>query len=295
MKWKRNNIIGAILLVLSLFYAGTSLSSENQVNTIRWEHAYFPPVTIPYGENKGGGFYDKITHFVIDQMSQYSHSFELSNYRRTLLNIKNKENVCCASLYKTPEREKFITFSVPAVVVLPNGVIIRKEDASEFSSFLNESGELKLKEILASQNLTLGIADGRIYSGGIDSYLKSAVSKNIVKRSGSDVFDGLFQMLLAKRVDCILGYPTEASYIGRLHNESDSYLFYPLAEVEISYTLGHFGCPDNEWGRRIIKDVNSILLTYRSSFGFLEYYRVWLDSKTAASYDAMAVEVLATE
>ncbi len=138
-------------------------------------------------------------------MSQYSHSFEFSNYRRTFFNIKNKENVCCAFLYKTPEREKFIAFSMPAVVVLSNGAIIRKEDASQFSSFLNESGELKLKKILASQNLTLGIAYGRIYSGGIDRYLKGAVNKNIVKRFGSDVFEGLFQMLLAKRVDFILG------------------------------------------------------------------------------------------
>jgi uncharacterized protein (TIGR02285 family) len=70
-------------------------------------------------------------------LPEYTHTELIANFKRIIVELKQGENVCCPSLYKTPDREAFIAFSIPAVVVLPNVVIAKKEQKGLFQPYLN--------------------------------------------------------------------------------------------------------------------------------------------------------------
>lgn len=280
-----------IISTFFIFISNISCFAEDE-NHITWYHAKFPPVTIPDGPDAGKGFFDKITKTIIQELPEYSHSFRLANYKRILQDIKNKQNVCCAALYKTKERAKYTIFSIPAIIVLPNGITIKKEDKSLFSEFITPDNKFLLTKALENQNLILGIAKGRKYSGGIDELL--AVHKDdqhIMRRSGNDVFQGLLQMLLNDRgIHYILGYPVEATYLSQKIGHKDEILHFPVAETNMLYTVGQVGCPDTPWGRQVIQAVDKVLLQQRSSETFLNFYESWLDEDTAKMYRELATD-----
>lgn len=113
--------------------------------------------------------------------------------------------------------------------------------------------------------------------------------KHVTARSGNDVFQGLLQMLLKDRnVHYILGYPVEARYNAQKINHEDYILYYPIAETSALYTIGQVGCPDTPWGRKIIREVDKIILQQRSSETFLNFYESWLDEETAKTYSKLA-------
>lgn len=285
-----------VLLVSSLAFAASTNSASQNHDTITWYHAHFPPVTIPSGPDAGTGFYDKITNFIVDRLPEYQHTFAVANYQRILHEIESEEKVCCASLYRTPEREKYTAFSIPVVVVLPNGIVARRSDKNLFLPYLNAQKKIELSRILEKSGLKLGVAKGRKYSGGIDEIItQHGGTESVVERAGNDVFQGLLNMLFRKRVDYLIGYPVEAQYLAKQINRENDIIFFPVAETTINITLGHVGCPDTEWGKKVISKIDKILLSHRDTPQFLTFYENWLDKETAEDYRNVAVEYFTSE
>ena len=277
------------LLLLGFSFPGISFAdSESQnkpANNIVWYRANFPPVTIPSGPEAGLGFFDKATEIIVENLPEYAHSFGVANFKRIIVDIKRKRNVCCPSLYKTKEREAFISFSIPAFVVLPNVIITKKEHFKKIEAYVDQNNRLNLFELLEKSDLTLGISNGRRFSGGIDEVLeKFKDSAKIYVRSGEDVLKGLLEMLLLDRVDYIIGYPIEAKYFLKTKSDFDSLEIHFIAENKIAYTLGYVGCPKNEWGEKIIHSVNQVLKEYRQTPEYLNFYEYWLDDQTIPFY-----------
>jgi uncharacterized protein (TIGR02285 family) len=283
-----------VLLLLSSPCLADDLTSPE--NRITWYHANFPPVTIPYGPDAGTGFYDRITQFIIQRLDGYEHDFQVANFKRIISEIRSQAPVCCATLYKTPEREKYVAFSMPVVVVLPSGIIARKTDAGKLSAYVAEDNRISFERVMQDGQFSVGVAKGRAYTGAIDTILdRYRSSPLVIERAGKDVFKGLFEMLLAGRVDLIIGYPTEAQYVGRTMGQDDRVVFHPVAEMSQNYTLGHVGCPKNEWGRTIIRQVDAILETYRSTPEFTGFYEHWIDAQTIPAYRQITRDVFAAD
>lgn len=274
-------------------YSAEQISTGGDEETITWYRADFPPSTILRGIDAGAGFGDKINAFVISKMPDYNHLFVEAGPQRIEYALEKKDLVCCATLYKTKEREKYTKFSVPALVVLPNGLIIKKADKKRFDPYLNEEKKIVLDQLLKEKQVSIGIATGRKYSGNLDEMLAEySESPALLKRSGVDVFQGLLEMLLLGRVDGIIGYPVEARYLSRKSNREDEILFLPIAETTDSYTLGYFGCPDTPWGNRVIRRVDEVLLKYRDTPEVLGFYAEWLDGLTVESYQDISRRAL---
>ncbi len=239
------------------------------------------------------GFYDRINRFLIDRLPGYDHVFETGNFRRIIQEIRDGKNACCVSLYKSAQREGFAAFSRPVVVVLPNGVIIRRSEGKKFRPYMNAEGGVSLEKILESGRVVLGVAKGRVYAGGIDDILdKKEYRERIFERGGEDVFKGLLSMLLHGRLDCILGYPTEARYLSRKIGGDKAVTFLPVAETTGRYTLGYVGCPDTPWGNGVIQKVDAILGTPGAGDAFLGFYEEWLAPETVPLYRKIAAGVL---
>ncbi|BHH82479.1 TIGR02285 family protein [Desulforhopalus sp. 52FAK] len=259
-------------------------------NQITWYRADFPPVSIPNEPHMDQGFFDKTMHFLIHHLPEYSHNFEIANFKRIMLELKQNKNVCCPSLYKTKEREQFVSFSEPAMVVLPNGLITSEKNREKLAPHIDADGNISLLSLLQDENIKLGISNGRVYSGGIDQILSQfSGKKNLLVRSGNDVFRGLINMLNMGRIDCLVGYPVEAGYFVRENNAHNDFTYYPIQESSVTYTVGHIGCPNNDWGRNIIQQIDVQIKQHRDK-EFIGFYGEWLDETTKTLHKQMAEE-----
>lgn len=294
---KKQSMKTFILLLLLTFSSilitpAASIANANQQNQkiITWYRADFPPISIPRGSHANEGFFDKIMSFLIERLPEYEHQFQIANFKRIMLELENNNNVCCPSLYKTKDRERFVSFSAPAMIVLPNGIITSKKNSSKFAPHLDANGSISLYSLLRDTKITLGISNGRTYSGGIDQIVQQFDGKNnLLVRSGDDVFQGLMNMMYMGRIDCLLGYPAEAGYFVREHNKDNDFNYYPIKESSVTYTVGHIGCPNNEWGRSVISRIDKIVKQHRNK-EFFDFYDEWLDDATKKSHQNMAQE-----
>ena len=283
----------SVFLLLCVFLLSLvsieSLFGAERGTKITWYRADFPPVTIPDGPRADTGFFDKAMNQIVEQLDGYQHVFAEANFKRIMAELKNSSDVvCCPSLYKTKEREKFIAFSGPAMIVLPNGVISSKKNQEKLSPHIDEDGIISIRSLLQDKKTTLGISSGRKYSGGIDEILREfGGQRNLVVRPGIDVFKGLMAMMQEGRIDSLLGYPIEAEYFLESNNQAGDYIYYPIKESSVEFTIGYVGCSDSPEGRQIIEQVNEIVKRYRDNT-FIDYYGTWLNSATKVIHQKMA-------
>lgn len=278
----------ALLLLVAVSSEAEDLPQPNE--KIVWQRAYFPPVTIPEGEHTDEGFFDKVMITLIQGLPEYEHNFQTANFNRIMLDIEQQKNVCCPSLYKIPERENMVAFSIPAMIVLPNGIITTALNREKLTPYLDESGKISLVSLLKNGTLTLGISNGRKYSGEIDDVLRQfGGQSNLLVRSGKDVFGGLLTMMQMGRIDCLLGYPIEAAYFARNNRQLSEFVYFPVKENSITFTVGYIGCPNNSWGRNIISMIDPIIREHRET-DFIDFYGQWLDEGTRAIHKKIATE-----
>lgn len=290
-------IILFLVMILSLVITPSSFianAQQQNQDVIQWYRADFPPVTIPKGDHADEGFFDKTMTFLIERLPEYEHQFNIANFKRIMMELKKNNHLCCPSLYKTPEREPFVAFSVPAMIVLPNGIITTKHNLNRFTPHLDAEGKISLESLLKDPNITLGISSGRLYSGGIDQILHQFDGQdNLLVRSGEDVFEGLMNMMYMGRVDCLLGYPVEAMYFMKESSKEIDFTYFPIKESSLPITVGYIGCPNNKWGKNIISKIDKIVKKHREK-EFINYYGEWLDETTRELYQNMAHQYFST-
>jgi uncharacterized protein (TIGR02285 family) len=258
--------------------------------TITWYHADFPPAFILHGKDKGKGYCDRMERDVADLLTGYEHRFAESNYKRIVISLREGRNICCASIYKTPEREKFSAYSDPLFIGLSNGVIIPKEQVDQYEKYLTPDGSLDLNSLITQeQSIRIGVIAGRNYGPSVEEVIAPfRKTDKIDERSGNDS-KGLLLKLREKRVHMILALPMEIAYIVRQAGmEGNRFLFFPIKDG-IQYTTSHMACPDNDWGREVIDKINVIIRKKRPVFA--KYYRDWLDESGAKTYSTLVQKV----
>ncbi len=251
---------------------------------ILWIHADFPPFSIPIGPYINQGVCDQISQLIIDNLDEYKHTKTVSNYKRLLYEIKMQKNVGSAALLKTPERERYIEYSIPSLLLLPNGIAIHKSNLDKIKSYINNDGYFNFEKAISENRLKVGISVDRRYSGIIDETLKKYNRQgNIVIKYKSALIKNLFYLMLKGKVDFIPCYPIEAQYHATQFSSENEILFFPVDGMP-EYTLNYVGFPKNEWGKNIISKVNVILGKYRQTSEFHKFYESWLDEASKKRY-----------
>ncbi|MCP4353678.1 MAG: TIGR02285 family protein [Desulfobacterales bacterium] len=273
-----------LLALLGIAVLSVWFIKSADADTITWYRPNFPPVSIPDGPHADTGYFDRVEQLIVKNLSSYKHKRKLGNAKRILGDIRNQKKIACAALFKTPEREAFTEFSIPALLVLPNGVIVLESKFDKLKPFLNANREIDLDRLLGNGKLRLGICVDRRYSGTIDSILRNHTgNKNIYVRYGADLTSGLLSMMIGNRIDYILGYPTEVSYFMNKMKIKKNIRYIPVANME-KYSTGYVGLPKNKWGKEIISKINAILEKHRATPEFLSFYEKWLNKDTTIYY-----------
>ncbi len=276
-----------IVLVLA---AAAAVGGAADGGTLTWMESDFPPVVIHSGPLEGKGYQDVIQDILKENLPEYRHLTLVGNMKRMYHEFKKGSHVCNGAFYKTRERETFLHFSIPTTFTLPTRLILKK------GTWVRLGGEKRaaLAEVLSEPELTLGVAANRSYGVPIDAVLdKYRGGGKLFVYSGDDLFENLLKMLVAGRLDGILGLPEEVVYMGEKLRLTEEIVSVSLVENEGEYHawLGYLVAPKNAWGKALVEKVDRILLRERPTERYRKAYERWLDVNSREVYRALYDEV----
>jgi len=244
---------------------------------ITWVKFDFPPYYILYDADRGQGRDELIIELLNSYMPDYKFSWANFPSSRVVAEVAQPtNNYCILSLFRTEERLNSIAFSNrPSTLGFPPQIAVKLSTYKKIAK-LSELPPYSLQELLQIEELKLGIAGGRSYSPQLDNILsKSKFSEQLFIRSGPDALVNLMKMMIKGRVDMTMGYPDEHMYLAKKLGAAEQIVILPLKEAN-QYSLGYVGCSKNEWGERVVKDINKALtLVYRSQH-FATILKSWL-------------------
>jgi uncharacterized protein (TIGR02285 family) len=226
---------------------------------------------------------DRIVELLIAGMPDLVHDRQTASPTRILRELELGRQVCSVAYLKTPERERVMTFSIPDLILPPNGVTVRRDSLSRFGG----GGAVSLATLLGDPSLRLGIADGRSYGDAIDPLLQARRgAPNLHVRQGEDLYPSLVQMLVRGRLDYVLGYPYEARYVASRFALGETIVNLPLVEAR-EHTFAYVVCPKTDWGRALIARVDALLRRERPSERYRGFIERWLDPAMLDAFRAV--------
>lgn len=281
--WIERAIVSLFISFFSLFASFfLSASPAAALDAVTWMEVEFPPGYIHQGPLQGQGYEDVITRILMENLPGYRHDKMMGNLARMYHEFKQGRRVCNVALFKTPERQTFLHFSIPSTFTLPVGLITLKDRLHLFGN----AAEIRLESVLRT-DLRLGISRGRSYGKAVDTVLKEAAgAAPIFVHSGKDVFESLMRMLLSDRLDYLLGLPEEVLYVAEKMGVRDRVATIALKETQGTYDawLGHVACSKTPWGAEIIRRIDAILRKERPTDRYRSAYERWLDENQIPRY-----------
>lgn len=267
-----------VIICLLCCVPATGLAGEK----VEWMEAVAPPFFIHEGPLAGQGYEDVVTDIIMENLPHYDHVRVVANITRHYKEFKDGKKACNVGLFKTAQRKEFLYYSIPSFFTLPTVVIINKKNYSGFGS----TKVVSLEEVLKN-NLRLGRSLNRSYGKNVDKVLDAfGNSENIFEFEGSELSLNLFQMLKRDRLDGLIGLPEEAMYQAERLGIRDQIMTLAIAENQEGYNgwLSYVACSKNEWGRKMIEEVNEVLLKQRPTERYRQAYERWLDDSTLEEY-----------
>jgi len=280
-RWKQ-----AILCAGWLCCAPSAMAAQE----ITWYLYDLAPLVITDGPHKGTGFMELALHQqLIPALPDYKHKVVVAPIQRIALMLKSDPQACNPGLIRNAEREQFMAFSAPTLAALPAGMFIRRGDAARVAPYVNAKGKIVLDKLLADNKLNLGIDSARSYGGPVDAVLKPYRDKpQLFSLTIPDASRNLTQMVIAKRIDGMLGQPFEVPYYlgGRTVDDVKALAFYALEE-QADVVLNHVACANSEQGQAVIRKLNAVLAKPGMREALAAHYATWLDDDARRLADAM--------
>ena len=252
---------------------------------ISWIYLDFPPVHIAEGPFTNQGYGDFVLQLLINNLEGYEHKRLKCNIARAQELLKNQAKVGHPAFLKKSDRNSYVAISVPAYVLIPNGVLVLNHQLHKLESFINKEGIFLLEKAITQSNLKVGISAERAYGGVIDRILtKHKGHQNLfINFDEKQFLQKLISMMAAGRIDCIVGYPNEGQYYAKQSENNIDITCLPVEGMP-DFVLGYIAFPKNEWGKAIIQKINPILKTYRNTQQYHAAYEFWLDDNSIRRY-----------
>ena len=280
-------VFGLGLALFALPWLPTPAAAQGE---LVWLKIDFPPFYIAEGPRRGQGIGDEIVDLLAERLEGYEHQSRVASPDRIFKELEQGHGACSVAYIKTEERERVMLYSIPDMILPPNGITIRRDLLDRFGG----GGPVSLERLLGDSSLKLGVAAGRAYGPTLDPLLERLGGSQVHARSGDDIYRSLFQMLVRKRLDYVLGYPYEANFVAQSLGEAGTIVNLPLTETAAIYTLAHVVCPRNDWGRKVIGEIDEILRRERPTERYRRIFERWLDSAQLPAYRSAYDETFLT-
>lgn len=256
----------ARLALLGLF----GLNGAQAADPITWGKYSVPPYMILDGEHAHQGVFDSTLQVLKDKLVNYQHQEVQAPFPRIMTEVKDGAHWCFNGAIKTPERETFAYFSLPASIFMPVKVIVRKDNTAGFK------GPQSLESLLQNRKLKTSVMRNRSYSPAIDKLLQAHPPLENYSEQSEAV-----GMLLAGRIDYMIELPLLALDQARKMGHPDELMALPTVEAgEMVYN--RVMCAKNEWGRKVVAQTNAVLRSERTKPYYRKMVEKWHDPDSAA-------------
>lgn len=240
---------GLISLYL-IFLTSSSLASELQNPTIHWAIFDWPPYM--YTKDKVGPF-NQLVELYEDNIKNYQHKRLPMNWSQFYDFAKDKFHACNLMAIKREDRLKYMYFSKPISIGFPIKVIINKSKLKYLEKPLQK--KISIHSLITNKGLKSIIESTRSYTPQIDKLITLKDQNYNFKRKPIRSKQ-LLEMLQRGRIDYVIEY----SGIVRHHlgsNYLEKFQAIELVETPL-YVFGHAGCPKDEWGKKVISEINAV-------------------------------------
>lgn len=269
-----------VLLILLAAWAGAARAEPRE--EIIWTVRDMPPFNIMDGPQKGQGIADRMLELVRDSMPQYQHINARVNRARANQMLNGNALACDPGLLWSKERAEIMYFSIPALGLLTNGIMVREHQLVELAPFI-QAGEFDLRAFLADGRYTLGTLVERSYGQVIDAELKRANPDRLMVHHGNSASLSLLRMQQHERLTALLGYWPEARYLAENNGiDLEQLRFYSVKGVP-TYQLAYITCSKTPQGLKAITAINQELRGLREG-RIVDLYARWLDEPTRVAY-----------
>jgi len=265
-----------LAVIIFTIFVSTLFAIEQK--SILWVEYDLPPVYIVDGKLKGEGYAQSYENDIRKALKEFTHEIEVTSIPRKDHMQKNLPNVC-SSIIKTKEREAYLYFTKPLYLLVPNGLIFRREDMRKYEKFQNSEGALNLKKMLDSSELKIGYVHGRSYGKLVDSYLGVDKSDDNLIELTKVVDNQILLLTKSRRIDTYFAYPNEANFHADMSGVDRKAIKY-LPLVDSQYVTAYIACSKTEMGKEIISKIDSYIGERREK-ELLEHYLRWIDEEDA--------------
>lgn len=256
----------AFVVVLSALIGSNALFARD---TVQWGALDFPPFQVRDGEYQGSGSFDGLLDFLIEQMPEYDHNVLTMTFARREEQIRQGQPLCTPGLFRTSEREKYLTFSLPALIHLDNRLVY----LSSTGSRLGGTGPVDFEDVLKRADLVGGFFSQRSFAPNIDPLIKHYEnSKNVVQRPLRS--SQMFEMLINGEIDYTILFPHEAAYLARKFNGSPNIVVRRIAGTP-PYIFTHVACTKGPLGDAVIGRINGIVRAKRQTPAYRALSERW--------------------
>ena len=276
----------AILICLTHVLAVPAWAKDS----ITWMKTVMPPYLIQDGPFKDQGYGDVITRILQSHLAEYEHAEITTNITRHFYKFKQGDKVCSVGLFRSPERETFMYFSIPSFLTLPAVIIIRKESLPRFGG----KTSVRLADVLNDKDMMIGLNKDRSFGIDTDAILNKYRGRgNTLEIAGQELSLNLFKMLMKGRLDGILGLPEEELYQAEQMGIREQLITLTIEENQTGYDgwLSSVGCSKAPWGKEVIDKINAILIKQRPTERYRAAYERWLDPGAIEQYRRVYREV----
>jgi len=251
------------------------VAATKQPKAIEWIMVDFAPYYIMNDKYEGTGRDESVIKLLEKALPEVSFKRTLLPASRAVHELSNPQNnYCMLSLYQSEHRKQHIQFTEHSSTVgLSPSIAIRKELATKLE--LDVTKPVSLKSLLDDKHLALGVSMSRSFGADIDSVINESHDANIISRPGRDTLASLTYMLQKKRIDILLGYPSEHYYLAHSMGFEDELTQLSLTEAP-ALSVGYIGCTNNEQGKETAKLLDEALEKIAHTDAFHDVLVRWL-------------------
>ncbi|MBF0205121.1 MAG: transporter substrate-binding domain-containing protein [Desulfamplus sp.] len=284
---RKNKFIALCLACLSVFIIAKNSWAKD---TVMWGHNCIPPLYVCDGDgDKVTGVAADIENIIFENLKEYEHQRLSSNVERLIDNLKTQDMFFCnVAMAKNPEREKFAYFSIPAAIVPPIHIFIRKDDHAIFGG----ADIVSLENSLKNTKLKFGYPASRSFGKEIDAIIKTYVNEpNVSASYSSAAADQPMNLLINKRIDYTIGGYFALKIAAKKQGIEDKILPLKVSENQ-DYLVLYVVAPKNDWGKTIIDKINTILKKEIPTQQYFDLFKPFYDDKTKDDFKKQYDELL---
>ena len=151
-----------------------------------------------------------------------------------------------------------------------------------------------LSKVIQANNVVISRSNNRSCGVTFDKTInRYGTKQNIYEFEGSGLSLKLFKMLFAGQIDALPGLPEEAMYLAEQMRIRGQIMTLAIEEnlINPESWLGYVTCSKTEWGKKVIDDINTVLLEQRPTERYRAAYEKWLNPGSIPGFRTLYKDV----